>query len=589
MYNCEISRFKVSAFTVVSSLTITILFILSSSTSINSQPENDSRSLSFDNKCADYHTSERLDAGIVVGGYPSGISVDPSRHWVYAVDSITKKISVVDSITDTLTKTISIANIKTVNIGSENRSGVAIVGAPGYIAIDPATNLLSVAITDSNFLYIFDAESGSLLSIISIVNRPTAIYSSNFVTQVTTMSTSDPLFFTEEDNSTLHTVDNYLGIAPSSFPEHDRFFAIDVLGNHTYILGLDALYEYERYVDTNGKYSFTNIYPFYSLESPDVSVDFAINQRTKIAYIIGASSNITALDLSDGKTILTNFEIPYNATDITGIAIVVSPELNIIYALIDRRSLGPSTVLAFDGDNDNCLLAEIPVGDRPVNMALERGSNMIYVTDIVYGTIWAINGATNNLTAVVRFGISPPNSGYIQCNEKRLEQNFTRYDVGTNLLCEAKAFDGYAFSSWSGDFVPIASKNPNVNSKESIGLKVSKYSSLNANFVSTNPITIPESFWAPLYGIIPAVVASTFIPSIIQWNRGKKLSKRHLDYYSSLIGETDHGELEKEIAQLYREGKINESDYGILKDRINNFQDRYDDNPAGVHTGSPFS
>lgn len=51
MHNCKISHFNILVFTVVASLTIAVVFSLSSSTSINSQPENDSRSLSFDNKC----------------------------------------------------------------------------------------------------------------------------------------------------------------------------------------------------------------------------------------------------------------------------------------------------------------------------------------------------------------------------------------------------------------------------------------------------------------------------------------------------------------------------------------------------------
>jgi YVTN family beta-propeller protein len=224
-----------------------------------------------------------------------------------------------------------------------------------------------------------------------------------------------------------------------------------------------------------------------------------------------------------------------------------------------------------------------------MGLAVDPERNMIYVTNELSGTISAINGTTNNLTSVIRFAITPYKSGYIQCNEKRLQQNFTRYDVGTDLSCEAIPYSGYAFSSWSGDLVPATfSRDPNINSKASIGFKVSKYGSLNANFITSNPL-IPEQFWAPLYGIIPAVIASTLIPSIIQWNRGKKLSKRHLDYYSNLIGKTDLCELEKEIAKLYREGKINDSDYGILKDRINNFQDHHEDKPAGIHTGSPFS
>ena len=134
----EISRFNVSAFTVIISLTIAILFCFSYSPSINSQLENDSRSVSFDNKCADYHASSPSDAGIYVGGHPSGLSVDQTKGTIYTVDSISKKIAVIDGSTDTLTRTISIANIKPDTSGNYER-------VQGYIAIDPVTDLLSVA------------------------------------------------------------------------------------------------------------------------------------------------------------------------------------------------------------------------------------------------------------------------------------------------------------------------------------------------------------------------------------------------------------------------------------------------------------
>jgi YVTN family beta-propeller protein len=201
---------------------------------------------------------------------------------------------------------------------------------------------------------------------------------------------------------------------------------------------------------------------------------------------------------------------------------------------------------------------------------------MVYVANMFSGTVSAINGTTNNVTAVVRINIHPSNSGYIECNHKILQQNFTRYDVGTKIVCKATAYNGFEFSSWSGDLAPytLLNESSNMKSNATIGLEVLKYGTLDANFVSSTPVSIPTEFWAPLYGIIPAVIASTFIPSILQRNKEKRESKRHREYYNDQIGKLEIDELEKEVTQLYREGKINESDYLVLKDEIKNYKNK---------------
>jgi len=113
MYHCGTSNGDILA--VASSvLTVTILCNMFSPATVNSHTENDS---TFDRKCAEYHASSPSEAGIVVGGHPSGLSVDTTRSVIYTIDSSSKKISAIDSTTDTLSKTISITGIKPVGLG----------------------------------------------------------------------------------------------------------------------------------------------------------------------------------------------------------------------------------------------------------------------------------------------------------------------------------------------------------------------------------------------------------------------------------------------------------------------------------------
>jgi hypothetical protein len=125
----------------------------------------------------------------------------------------------------------------------------------------------------------------------------------------------------------------------------------------------------------------------------------------------------------------------------------------------------------------------------------------------------------------------------------------------------------------------------NTNSNSTIEIEISKYGTLSANFILSNPVSIPPEFWTPIYGIIPAIIVSTFIPSLLQHNKGKKESKRYRNYYSDQIGKSDDEKLEKEIIKLYNEGKINESDYQSLKEKIKAYKDKSE----GFTSGSPFS
>lgn len=98
-----------------------------------------------------------------------------------------------------------------------------------------------------------------------------------------------------------------------------------------------------------------------------------------------------------------------------------------------------------------------------------------------------------------------------------------------------------------------------------IQFPVTRYGKLTASFIQQTPITIPPAFWAPLYGIIPGF----FIPSIILWLNNRR-QRRYLSKHIDII-ELEHPELNninKEIEKLYVNGKLSDSHYKLLKDKI---------------------
>jgi len=129
----------------------------------------------------------------------------------------------------------------------------------------------------------------------------------------------------------------------------------------------------------------------------DLYWDVALNNSTNKAYMLSRDGNplphIIELDLTSGNTTIEHLESGPRGNNASGTAIAVNHETNTIYSLIET----PNIVIAIDGKN-NCILAEIPVGQNPMGLAVDPERNMIYVTNELSGTISAINGTTNNPT-----------------------------------------------------------------------------------------------------------------------------------------------------------------------------------------------
>ena len=115
-------------------------------------------------------------------------------------------------------------------------------------------------------------------------------------------------------------------------------------------------------------------------------------------------------------------------------------------------------------------------------------------------------------------------------------------EQGSKLSCISEPNAGYIFSSWSADvplntirdipsglesaivsFTNSSFENSNNQSdftKRFVTLTVNKSGTLNANFATSTPI--PTEFWAPFYGIIPAVIGGMLIPWIFKWKKEEK-------------------------------------------------------------------
>jgi YVTN family beta-propeller protein len=313
--------------------------------------------------------------------------------------------------------------------------------------------------------------------------------------------------------------------------------------------------------------------------------DIAVDPITNRTYIANAY---------DKKIFVTNSTKEITSLTIDGtprsVAVAVNQNKNTSKVYV---GVLPDLVFVINGSSNRPYLLNknITVGGEPRDIEVNPKTNTIYVADYNSGTISVINGSSDKVMGGVTFKVNPANSGNIICNDQRISKSYTRYDIGTLLICKADANAGFQFSSWSSDFdlgnpVPIPTVFHSIyfsifGAPHFTNFTVSKYGTLSANFV--NLTTIPPEFWTPFYALIPTFIGSTFIPSIYHAIKQKRTQNRNLKEYIDKIGKVDKSKIEEEITNLHTNGQISESGYNRLKDEISKYyKDKGTAMPHGV-------
>jgi DNA-binding beta-propeller fold protein YncE len=115
------------------------------------------------------------DRGIEVGGNPYSIAVNPDKDMVYVADKLSKKISFVDGSTGEVIKKVNLTNISPNNSSIRDKYFKRI-GLTPSIAVSSSFNLLYVAYTDSDSLWVLDGTTGDFASSIKVKGIPRSVY-----------------------------------------------------------------------------------------------------------------------------------------------------------------------------------------------------------------------------------------------------------------------------------------------------------------------------------------------------------------------------------------------------------------------------
>ena len=291
---------------------------------------------------------------------------------------------------------------------------------------------------------------------------------------------------------------------------------------------------------------------------------YVANLRSDTLSIISTSKNTKTTDIQVG---------------IAPRSIAVDFSSNTIYV----ANAGSNSVSAINGTNHR--VENIPVGSSPTDLAVDGKSDTIYVANSQSKGISVIDGISNKVVTGVTFKIDPANSGFITCNKMTPPINQYLY-LWSGTTCTAIPNKGFEFSSWvqnlknnSSRTIRTSNNDSSLNSfldffgikKNDAGatLNVTQFGSFTGHFKALPPL-IPPQYLVTLLGIM----IGTLAPPIYRWlnsSRQRKNLRKLIDRIDSEHSKIDRIVLDNEIMRLYTKGKIADSHYALLKDKISEY------------------
>jgi YVTN family beta-propeller protein len=463
--------------------------------------------------------------GFKVLDNPGHIDINPFKNILYIGNELPSSVSVVDTKTDTIIKDIKINNVLRDLAYNLNTNSIYVI---------TETTSYPLYRQNGDIVYVIDGDTYKIVTEINVGTEPFGVAVNPYRNIVYVTNNKDNTVSAIDGNTNKVITNITVGASPTG---------IAVNPNTNMIYVTNSRDDNVSVINAEFNIVFTNI----TVGSGPTGV--AVNPQTNMVYVTNFfDKTVSVIDAERGQ-VIDNIALNNNPT-----SIAVNPKTNMIY--VAHHFSNYAAIINGTTHEVN----EIPVGQDSFDIAVNTATNRIYIPNSGSDSVSAIDGNTNKVLIGVSFITNPTTGGEIVCNEQKRSNNYTRYHIGSLLECRAKANSGFAFSSWSGSLA----SSPNNNDLTS--LKISEYGTLNANFIEPVQLSIPPEFWTPLYGIIPGFL----IPSIVRWFNGYR-QRKHLRQFIKDIGKSDKDTLEKTITDSYTRGKISQSHYQLLKDKISEY------------------
>jgi YVTN family beta-propeller protein len=293
---------------------------------------------------------------VPVNGAPSDVAVNPNTNTIYVSSS--------DLDPDTFLAengTVSIINGATIS-GSTNGlepEEIVVGGRPNDVAVNPNTNTIYVAESDSNTVSIINGTTNGVVGSIAMDGAsPTSIAvnpTTNTIYVANTLSSRISVINGTTTNGVVGSI--AVGSRPTSVavnPTTNTIYVANTLSNTVSIIN----------GTTNG------VVGSIAVGSRPTSV--AVNPTTNTIYV--ANYDSSTLSVIDGTTNGVVGSIAMDGASPTSIA--VNPTTNTIYV----ASYESNTVSVINGTT-NGVMKKVPVNGAPSDVAVNPTTNTIYVTN----------------------------------------------------------------------------------------------------------------------------------------------------------------------------------------------------------------
>jgi YVTN family beta-propeller protein len=524
-------------------------------------------------------------AGIIVSTFPVGIAVNPNTNMIYVTNEFSNTLSVINGRTDDI------------------ETATPILSTPYDVDVDPYSGKVYVANLGSDSISILDGATKDIIATVENVTSPVGL-------------DVDPdgtwIYVTNIDTNTVSKIDGVTNKIVKNVTVGKNPYSVDISGETGYRLYVTNTGSDEVSVIDGHSFKLLTTIPV-----ADFPVGLAANPKTNLVYVANRGSNVVSV--IDGSSNLVIKKIPVGKNPD---GIDINFNTNVIYV----TNTGSNTVSVISGSTNN-VIATIPVNNNisPELQAQEgplppsvqfpniasfvdvnRGTNMIYVTNPGSNTVSVINGSTNKLLVGLTFNIDPPNSGRIGCISKEDKRDtytfntnkYVRFPYGKKLVCTSYSNNDYRFNFWSGD-IPLNStfSESTGNILHSIadwfqGIVVRKSDPLPITATQSNQVFKANFKDSPDYigaVILPIMIAVlTFVihrfTQKYRNRRNKRKEENYLlrhhkiieDAYSSSIGDKRESyqrltQMRNDIIHDYAHGAINEKNYEELLNKISTY------------------
>jgi YVTN family beta-propeller protein len=511
---------------------------------------------------------------IEVGKGPSAIADNYETNKIYVANTDEGTVSVIDG---------DSGAAKKIRVGT----------TPSSIAIDLLYNKIYVANKLSNSVSVIDGYNDSQIAVVPVGKSPSLLYMVRAYINHTQLQ--NKIYVLNSGDGTVSVIQTLNDKRLYDIPvgQNPRFISIDPETDMIYVAGYNTVSVINSSNDKREPYNIPiEADPSYmAVLSKKI---YVANSDATVSVIDTDSGNIKNITLggvptyigavSDSNEVyVANSELKDNGTisiihgnsgDIKNITVGEDPT----YIEVDTGTIGPGiypragiyvvnsnhglygTVTVIPKGNEKDRF-DIPVGKEPTS--LDFVSEMIYVVNRESNSLSVIDSLSGKIAAGVNFKVYPGNSGTIICGtdkEKYPTNTYVYVDAGTN--CIAQPNKDFQFSGWAENL----GGNSTIPLGTSSNLTVNRYGTFTANFKPLSP-TDPTQFLLPLYGIIISSLFGWSIPSIIGRIKART-QRKHLKECINDIGILDKNALEEKITGYYIDGKINEEQRHLLKDKI---------------------